>query len=72
MASLPTVRASGHPPMFGHLAYIGGTGCIVAHDNQAALIPQMLAERQRRALYAACDRAPDFTPTYRNFFTGGQ
>ena len=30
----------------------------VAIDNQAELIPQVIAERLRREAYAHCDRAP--------------
>ncbi|WP_226018463.1 hypothetical protein [Novosphingobium sp. FKTRR1] len=35
-----------------------GPGSITCIDNQAALLPDVLRERARRALYLACERAP--------------
>lgn len=35
-----------------------GMGAVVCIDNQAAIVPAVLRERARRALYLACERAP--------------
>ena len=60
------IAAKGHNAMLGS----GAPRCT---DNQADLIPQVMAERQRRALYAGDDRAPEFTSQHRNFYRpGGQ
>lgn len=59
------IRKGAIVPAKGHRAYLGN-GRPTSHDNQAALLPLVMAERHRRALYAACDRAPEFTARHAN------
>lgn len=54
------------PPAPGHMAWLGGEGTSTPINNQAELLPQVLAERARQALYEGCKRAPEFTPAHRN------
>lgn len=66
---LPRIHAAParHAPR-GHRAYTGAPPAPVAHNNMAAMVAAVMAERRRRALYAADERAPEFGPHHRNFF----
>ncbi|QZP06832.1 hypothetical protein [Caenibius sp. WL] len=65
----PSPRSAAIPPAApGHRSRMGGGRTSPAIDNQAALVPQVIAERVRRHaaanpdlvrdLYANCERAP--------------
>ncbi|MGD9470643.1 MAG: hypothetical protein AB7G24_00935 [Novosphingobium sp.] len=57
MTSLRILEQGRRALPFGHLRYCRGV-LVRTTDNQPSLLPAILRERARRALYAGCDPAP--------------